>query len=75
MPRLTPVHYRKLIVVFQEAGYFIDRQESSHIMMKKPGALRPLVIPKYEEVEVFIIKGLLRSTKMSRTEFFRLLKG
>jgi predicted RNA binding protein YcfA (HicA-like mRNA interferase family) len=75
MPKLTPVHYRKLIDVFQKAGYYIDRQESSHIMMKKQGALRPLVIPKYEEVEVFIMKGLLRSAKMSRAEYFRLLKG
>lgn len=73
MPRLAPVHYQILIKVFKKAGFKIARQESSHIVMEKPGIDRPLVIPYYPEVGVPIISGLLRSAKMTRTEYFGLL--
>ncbi|MDW7759457.1 MAG: type II toxin-antitoxin system HicA family toxin [Acidobacteriota bacterium] len=73
MPRLTPVHYKALIKVFRQVGFSIDRQTSSHILMTKKNIPRPLVIPAYDEVEVSIIRGLLRSAGMSRSEYFRLL--
>jgi predicted RNA binding protein YcfA (HicA-like mRNA interferase family) len=73
MPKLTPVHYKVLVKVFKKAGFVIARQESSHIVMEKPGHDRPLVIPCYSDVGVPIISGLLRSAKMSRTEYFGLL--
>jgi hypothetical protein len=36
--------------------------------------LRPIVIPMYKEVPVFIIKNLLRTSGMSRDRYFALLK-
>jgi hypothetical protein len=35
--------------------------------------IRPLVIPAYHEVPVFIIKNLLRTAAMSRERYFELL--
>jgi hypothetical protein len=43
--------------------------------MNKSGVDRPLVIPKYDEVDVDIIKANLRTAQMSREEYFRLLEG
>jgi hypothetical protein len=40
----------------------------------KAGVRRPLVIPLYREVPVFIIKNLLRTSGMSRERYFELLK-
>ena len=73
MPKLSPVHYRILIQIFKKAGFVIARQESSHIVMEKPGIDRPLVIPCYSEVGVPIISGLLRSAKMTREQYFEYL--
>ncbi|UCC40351.1 MAG: hypothetical protein JSV96_02545 [Candidatus Aminicenantes bacterium] len=42
--------------------------------MNKPGVNRSIVIPKYEEVDIDIIKGDLRTAQMSREEYFRLLE-
>jgi len=42
--------------------------------MNKPGVDRPLVIPKYERVNVDIIEANLRTAKMSREEYFDLLR-
>jgi hypothetical protein len=41
--------------------------------MNKPGIDRCLVIPKYKEVGIDIIKANLRSAKLSREEYFNLL--
>jgi len=74
MPRLAPLHFRKLVKVFERFGYALDRQEGDHLVYVKEGATRPVVIPMYSEVPVFIILNNLRSAKISRAEYLRLLK-
>jgi hypothetical protein len=39
----------------------------------KPGVLRPVVIPKYQSIPVFIIKNNLRAAGISRERYFELL--
>ena len=75
MPRLTPLHWRALECVFLKAGFSFVRQTASHRVYGGPGILRPLIIPEYEEVGVEIISGLLRTAKLDRETFFRLLEG
>jgi predicted RNA binding protein YcfA (HicA-like mRNA interferase family) len=75
MPALRPVHYRLLTAVFERDGYKFDRQRGDHLIYTKPGVARPVVIPVYHEVPVFIIKNLLRSSGMSRERYFELLDG
>ena len=75
MPRLAPQHYRVLIKIFGKAGFIVKRTRGSHIIMNKPGMDRPIVIPKYEAVDVDIIKANLRTAQLSREEYFRLLEG
>jgi hypothetical protein len=43
--------------------------------MNKSGVDRPIVIPKYDEVDVEIIKANLRTAQLSREEYIRLLEG
>lgn len=73
MPRLTPQHYRILVKVFKKAGFSIDREEGDHIIMEKPDVERPIVIPKYDEVGVDIIKANLKTAGINRKEYFELL--
>jgi predicted RNA binding protein YcfA (HicA-like mRNA interferase family) len=73
MPRITPVHWKRLEKVFLAAGFTFVRQEGSHRSYAKPGVSRPVVIPTYDEVPVFIIRNNLRSAGMSRDEYLRLL--
>lgn len=51
--------------VFERDGFQFLRQRGDHLIYGKPGAKRPLVIPSYRAVPVFIIKNLLRSAGMS----------
>ena len=74
MPRLSPVSWQVLARVFEAEGYTRDRTRGSHLVMTKEGAPRALVIPRYDEVAVFIISGLLRTAGMRRTRYFELLR-
>jgi predicted RNA binding protein YcfA (HicA-like mRNA interferase family) len=73
MPAIRPVSYAKLVAVFEKDGFRFVRQEGSHMAYVKPGVKRTLVIPKYREVPVFIIKALLQTAEMSREKYFELL--
>ena len=73
MPRIVPVHYQTLIKIFRKKGYSISRSVGSHIVMNKPEALRPIVIPGYPAVGVSIIKANLRSAGISNQEYFKLI--
>ena len=74
MPPLRPIDYRTLAKVFEQDGFTFDRQRGDHLIYTKPGVKRPLVIPMYKELPVFIIKNLLRTAGMSREQYFDLLK-
>ena len=75
MPPIRPVDYRTLAKVFERDGFTFDRQRGDHLIYTKPGVKRPLVIPMYKELPVFIIKNLLRTAGMSREQYFDLLKN
>lgn len=73
MPRIVPLHYRKLARAFERAGFILDRQEGDHLIYVRPGIKRPIVIPMYHDVPIFIILNNLRSAGMTRQEFLDLL--
>ncbi|OGL39116.1 MAG: hypothetical protein A2042_07905 [Candidatus Schekmanbacteria bacterium GWA2_38_11] len=74
MPRLIPVHWKKLKCVFEKVGFKVERVEGSHLILTKPGVSRPVVIPKYENIDIDIIKSNMRTAGMSREQYFELLK-
>jgi len=74
MPRLTPVHWKVVECIFKKAGFVFDRQESTHRLYVKAGVDRPVVIPTYKEIDTEIIRGNMRTAKMSRDAYFKLLK-
>jgi predicted RNA binding protein YcfA (HicA-like mRNA interferase family) len=75
MPKLTPLHYEKLIKVFELDGFQIARKRGDHIMMTKPGIRRPVVIKTSpREVPVTHIKTNLTSAGISREKYFELLE-
>ena len=75
MPRITPIYWKSVEKVFLAAGFRLARQEGRHRSYTKPGILRPVVIPTYDEVPVAIIKKNLQTASISRDEYFRLLES
>jgi len=75
LPRITPIHYRTLIRVFELDGFTINRQRGDHIVMTKPGIPRPVVIKTSpRRVPVTHIRTNMTTAGMSRERYFELLE-
>lgn len=73
MPKISTVHYRKLVRVFEQKGFVFDRQEGDHLIYVRNDIKRPIVIPMYKSVPIFIVLNNLRTAGMSRAEYLALL--
>ncbi|HJP19876.1 MAG: type II toxin-antitoxin system HicA family toxin [Nitrospinota bacterium] len=74
MPKITPLSAKNLRKIFEIAGFTCVRIEGDHFVYTKKGIARPVVIPNWKEVPVFIIKNNLRTAGITREEYFHLLK-
>jgi predicted RNA binding protein YcfA (HicA-like mRNA interferase family) len=73
MPRITPIDWKTLECIFLKDGFTFSRQEGSHRSYTKPGCPRPIIIPTYREIDQEIIRANMRTARMSREKYFRLL--
>jgi predicted RNA binding protein YcfA (HicA-like mRNA interferase family) len=75
MGKLPVLSGRKVVRVFQRAGWYEDRQEGSHVILKKEGKFCNLSIPVHSGKNVK--RGLLRKqiarAEMTVDEFLELL--
>lgn len=74
MARITPIHWRKLLKIFEYEGCILVGQTGDHLELKKKGAKRRIVIPKYKDIPVFIIENNLKTAGISRKRYFELLQ-
>ncbi len=70
MPSIKPTDYKVQVKIFEAAGCIYVHTRGDHLVYHYPGALRPVVIPKYKEVPVFIIKNNMKVIGMSRETYF-----
>lgn len=71
--RITPIHYKKLAKVIELAGgRFIRNGRHDYYWIN--GCKRPISIPRYKKVPVFIIMNCLRNANIDRDKYFKLLK-
>ena len=73
MSKFSPVSYKTLCRVLEAEGFRLIRQEGDHLVYTRAGVLRPVVVPKYLSVPVFIIKSNLRTAGITRERYFELL--
>lgn len=73
MARIIPLHWRKLVRIFELDSWKLDRISGDHMVLIKSGFNKPIVIPKEKEVQV-IVKNNLKTAKISREKYFDLLK-
>ena len=72
--KIVPIHYKKLIKIFELEGFQVSRQKGDHISMTKPGILRPVVIKTSpHKVPVNHILTNLRTAGISREKYLEYL--
>lgn len=56
-------------------GFFLARERGDHMIFTKPGIKRPVVVPRYDPLPVFIIRNCLRTASISRERYLELLSS
>jgi len=59
--------------VLESEGFTFARERGDHLIFNKPGSKRPVVLPRYNPVPVFIIVNVLRTDGISRERYLELL--
>ena len=72
--KLALTDWRTLVKIFKADGFTQDRTTGSHVVLSKPGVLRPVIAPRYAEIGLDINRSNMRTAGMSRTRYFSLLK-
>jgi predicted RNA binding protein YcfA (HicA-like mRNA interferase family) len=73
-PGIKPTDYQTQVKIFEAAGCAYVRTQGDHLVYHFPGAKRPVVIPMYKEVPVFIIKNNMRVVGLSMEKYLSLQK-
>ena len=71
---IKPTNYQAQVKIFESAGCTYVRTQGDHLVYHYSGAKRPVVIPKYKEVPVFIIKNNMKVIGMSVEKYLSLLE-
>lgn len=69
MPPLPVVSGREAVKAFVRLGWFVARQQSSHIVLIKPEHPATLSIPDHREVARGTLRTLIRRAGISVEEF------
>jgi predicted RNA binding protein YcfA (HicA-like mRNA interferase family) len=73
--RIVPIHYKKLIRIFEVDGFKISRKKGDHVSMTKPGITRPLIIKTSpRNVPIAHIRTNMTTAGMTREKYFELLE-
>ena len=72
--RIKPTSYEVQVKIFEMAGCVYTRTKGDHLIYHFPGAIRPVVIPKYKEVPTFLIRNNMRVIGLTTEEYLELLR-
>ncbi len=74
MPRLTPIPWQRFEKFLLSVGCTFERQEGDHRIYGRANLTRPLVVPTYPELPLFIIKNNLRVLGIDTKEYLKALE-
>ena len=73
MAKLPAISGEQAVRVFQSAGWRVDRQRGSHVVLLKAGMNVSLSVPQHRELAPGTLRALIRASGMTVDEFVRLL--
>lgn len=74
MDKVGKVSWKRFEKFLLAIGCEFKSQEGSHRKYKKPGLLRPIIIPCDDELPQFIISNNLRTLNVSKEQFIKTIK-
>ena len=75
MGRIVPIPWKQFERFLLRVGCELIRQEGSHRVYWKNDLKRPIILPTYKKLPVFIIKNNLRLLEMTNEQYLDILKN
>jgi predicted RNA binding protein YcfA (HicA-like mRNA interferase family) len=69
MARLPVLSGAEAVKVFQKAGWTVDRQRGSHVILVKDGHPATLSVPDHKELAKGTLRSLIRAAGMTTDDF------
>lgn len=73
MSRLPRISGRECVKVLSKAGFYLKRQEGSHIVLRRDDPFGQLVVPDHKELDRGTLRAIIRQSGLSVDEFIKLL--
>ena len=74
MPRLIPISWKEFDKFLLFLGCKFKHQKGSHRVYTRARLKRPLIVPAYGDIPIFIIRNNLRVLNMTVEEYLEILK-
>ena len=73
MSHLPRISGRQCIAALGKAGFYVKRQESSHIVLRRDDPFGQLVVPDHRELDRGTLRAIIRTAGLGVEDFIRLL--
>jgi predicted RNA binding protein YcfA (HicA-like mRNA interferase family) len=73
MAKLPVISGAQAVKAFVRAGWRVDRQKGSHVVLLKPGHIASLSVPQHSELAPGTLRALIRAAGLSVEEFAKCL--
>ena len=72
MSKLPRISGRACVSALFRAGFYVKRQQGSHIIMRRDDPFAQLVVPNHKELDRGTLRAILRQADLSVDEFNKL---
>ncbi len=73
MSGLPRISGRECIKALSKAGFYVRRQEGSHMILRRDEPLTQVVVPDHKELDRGTLRAIIRQAGLSVDELVRLL--
>ncbi|MEW6448691.1 MAG: type II toxin-antitoxin system HicA family toxin [Bacillota bacterium] len=73
MTRLPRISGRDCVKALMKVGFYLKRQEGSHMILRRDEPFTQVVVPDHKELDNGTLRAIIRDTGLSISEFVELL--
>lgn len=73
MSKLPRISGRECVKALEKVGFYLKRQEGSHMILRKDHPFTQVVVPDHKELDRGTLRAIIRDAGLSLDELLKLL--
>lgn len=73
MSRLPRISGRECVKALERAGFYVKRQEGSHVILRRDAPFAQILVPDHKELDRGALRAIIRLAGLSTEQFLQLL--